>query len=86
VRLANDDFLLVLPECGLAEVETVLKRLGSLEMVCSGQKVNLVYTTGWVDYQPGDLASDLLKRATQLLHLYEKRRQVSQRRRTAGDL
>jgi diguanylate cyclase (GGDEF)-like protein len=71
VRLANDDFLLVLPECGLGEVKTVLNRLGSLEMVCSGRKVNLAYTTGWVDYQPGDLPSDLLKRATQLLHLYE---------------
>jgi diguanylate cyclase (GGDEF)-like protein len=71
VRLANDDFLLVLPECDLGEVKIVLNRLGSLEMVCSGRKVDLAYTTGWVDYQPGDLPSDLLKRATQLLHLYE---------------
>jgi diguanylate cyclase (GGDEF)-like protein len=71
VRLANEDFLLVLPECDLGEVKIVLNRLGSLEMVCSGQKVDLAYTTGWVDYQPGDLPSDLLKRATQLLHLYE---------------
>jgi diguanylate cyclase (GGDEF)-like protein len=70
-RLANDDFLLVLPECGFGEVKTVLNRLGSLEMVCSGRKVNLAYTTGWVDYQPGDLPLDLLKRATQLVHLYE---------------
>jgi diguanylate cyclase (GGDEF)-like protein len=70
-RLANDDFLLVLPECDLGEVKIVLNRLGSLEMVCSGRKVDLAYTTGWVDYQPGDLPSDLLKRATQLLHLYE---------------
>jgi diguanylate cyclase (GGDEF)-like protein len=71
VRMANDDFLLVLPECGLGEVKTVLNRLGSLEIACAGQKVNLAYTTGWVDYQPGDLPSDLLKRAMQLLHLYE---------------
>jgi diguanylate cyclase (GGDEF)-like protein len=71
VRLANEDFLLVLPECDLGEVKIVLNRLGSLEMVCSGRKVDLAYTTGWVDYQPGDLPSDLLKRATQLLHLYE---------------
>lgn len=71
VRLANDDFLLVLPECGLGEVNIVLNRLGSLEMVCSGRKVDLAYTTGWVGYQPGDLPSDLLERGTQLLHLYE---------------
>jgi len=70
-RLAGDDFLLVLPECNLGEVKAVLNRLGTLEMVCSGRKINLVYTTGWVDYQPGDLPADLLKRAAQLLHLYE---------------
>ena len=70
-RLAEDDFLLVLPECNLGEVKSVLNRLGALEMVCSGRKINLVYTTGWVDYQPGDLPGDLLKRAAQLLHLYE---------------
>jgi diguanylate cyclase (GGDEF)-like protein len=70
-RLADDDFLLVLPECNLGEVKSVLNRLGALEVVASGRTINLAYTTGWVDYQPGDLPSDLLKRAAQLLHLYE---------------
>jgi diguanylate cyclase (GGDEF)-like protein len=71
VRLASDDFLLLLPECGLGEVKLVLNRLGSLEMNCGGRKINLEYTTGWVDYQAGDLPGDLLKRAAQILHLYE---------------
>jgi len=70
-RLASDDFLLVLPECNLGEVKTVLNRLGAIEVVCSGHRVNLAYTTGYVDYQPGDFPSDMLKRAQQLLHLYE---------------
>ena len=70
-RLASDDFLLVLPECNLGEVQAVLSRIGALEVASSGRKVNLAYTTGWVDYQPGDLPADLLKRAAQLLHLYE---------------
>ena len=70
-RLASDDFLLVLPECNLGEVQAVLNRIGALEVTSSGRKVNLAYTTGWVDYQPGDLPADLLKRAAQLLHLYE---------------
>jgi diguanylate cyclase (GGDEF)-like protein len=70
-RLASDDFLLVLPECNLGEVKTVLNRLGAIEVVCSGRRINLAYTTGFVDYQPGDLPADLLKRAAQLLHLYE---------------
>ena len=71
VRLTNDDFLLVLPECSLGEVQKVLNRLGSLVVDCSGRKVALSCTTGWVDYQAGDLPSDLLKRASQILHLYE---------------
>ena len=70
-RLANDDFLLVLPECNLGEVQVVLNRIGVLEVTCGGRKVNIAYTTGWVDYQAGDLPADLLKRAAQLLHLYE---------------
>ncbi len=71
VRLADDDFLLVLPECNVGEVQAVLNRLGVLEMVCGGRRINLAYTTGWVDYQAGDMPSDLIKRAAQLLHLYE---------------
>jgi diguanylate cyclase (GGDEF)-like protein len=71
VRLGNDDFLLVLPECSLGEVKLVLNRIGAVEVNASGSKIPLEYTTGWVDYQAGDLPGDLLKRATQLLHLYD---------------
>jgi diguanylate cyclase (GGDEF)-like protein len=71
VRLANADFLLILPECTLGEVKPFLSRIGPLEMVSAGEKVAIGYSTGWVDYQPGELPSDLLKRATQILHLYE---------------
>jgi diguanylate cyclase (GGDEF)-like protein len=77
VRWADDDFLLVLPECGLNEVKVVLNRLGALEMNCAGRTVNLSYTTGWVDYQPGDLPGDLLKRAAEILHLYESAAKAS---------
>jgi len=70
VRLANDDFVLVLPKCNVGEVTQVLNRMGHMELECAGKKISLAYTTGWVDYQPGDMPSDLLKRASQLLHLY----------------
>ena len=70
VRLANDDFVLVLPKCNVGEVALVLNRMGSMDLECAGKRISLAYTTGWVDYQPGDMPSDLLKRASQLLHLY----------------
>jgi diguanylate cyclase (GGDEF)-like protein len=70
-RLSDDDFLLLLPECSVNEVKQVLNRLGAVEVSSSGQKALLNFTTGWVDYQPGDLPADLLKRAAELLHLYD---------------
>jgi diguanylate cyclase (GGDEF)-like protein len=71
VRLGSSDFLLILTECTLGEVKLILNRIGPLEIVSAGEKIALPYCTGWVDYQPGELPSDLLKRATQILHLYE---------------
>jgi diguanylate cyclase (GGDEF)-like protein len=71
VRLGSSDFLLILTECTLGEVKLILNRVGPLEIVSAGEKIALHYSTGWVDYQPGELPSDLLKRATQILHLYE---------------
>jgi diguanylate cyclase (GGDEF)-like protein len=70
-RWGDDDFLLLLPECGVNEVKQVLNRLGAVEVNSSGQKILLNLMTGWVDYQPGDLPADLLKRAAELLHLYD---------------
>ena len=70
-RISDDDFILLLPECGVTEVKQVLNRLGAVEISASGARVPLTYTTGWVDYQPGDLPVDLLKRAANLLHLYD---------------
>ncbi len=76
-RLNDDDFLLLLPECGANEVKQVLNRLGAIEVSSSGQRIPLNFTTGWVDYQPGDLPADLLKRAAELLHLYDTAAQDS---------
>jgi diguanylate cyclase (GGDEF)-like protein len=76
-RLNDDDFILLLPECGLNEVKQVLNRLGTVEVSASGERIPLNFTTGWVDYQAGDLPADLLKRAAQLLHLYDTAAQDS---------
>jgi len=76
-RIGDADFLLLLPECGVNEVKQVLNRLGTIEVSGSGQRVPLNFTTGWVDYQPGDLPADLLKRAAELLHLYDAAAQES---------
>jgi len=71
VRMSGGDFLLILTECALGEVKVILNRIGPLDIVSAGEKNTIPYATGWVDYQTGELPSDLLKRATQILHLYE---------------
>jgi diguanylate cyclase (GGDEF)-like protein len=71
VRMGGGDFVLVLTECTLGEVKVILNRVGPLEITASGEKSNIPYSTGWVDYQAGDLPSDLVKRAKQILHLYQ---------------
>lgn len=72
VRLGGDAFLLVLPECSLGDAKTVSDRLGNLEMKLAGQDVAVTYSIGWIDYQPGEVPSDLMKRAEEVLQLYRK--------------
>ncbi|HXJ15902.1 MAG TPA: GGDEF domain-containing protein [Candidatus Polarisedimenticolia bacterium] len=70
-RLASDGFLLVLSECSLNEAKIVLDRLGTLEMKCAGQDIALTYSIGWIDYKPGEVPADLIKRAESVLQLYK---------------
>lgn len=72
VRLQQDGFLLALPECSLINAKRVLDRLGDLDMEISGKDVTLTHSLGWIDYKPGEVPSDLIRRAEQVLHLYGK--------------
>lgn len=71
-RLGSDEFLLVLPECSLGDAKTAVDRLGTPSIKCSGQNVALTYSAGWIDYKRGEVPSDLLKRAQEILRLYKK--------------
>lgn len=70
VRLANNDFLLVLAECSARDARIVSDRIGTLEMKCAGQDVILTYSIGWIDYKPGESPSELIKRAENVLRVY----------------
>ena len=71
MRLASDDFLLVLPECSLRAAKIVSDRLGTLKTKCSGKEITLTYSIGWIDYKQGDSPSDLVNRAEKVLQLYK---------------
>ena len=77
VRLESDGFLLALPECSLIDAKRVLDRFGDLEMEVSGEDVLLTHSIAWINYKPGDVPSDLIGRAEQVLQLYKKASKAS---------
>ncbi len=40
-----------------------MDRLSPPELHCGGQKIPITCSGGWLDYQPGELPAELLKRA-----------------------
>ncbi|MDE3170457.1 MAG: GGDEF domain-containing protein [Acidobacteriota bacterium] len=72
MRVESDSFLIALPECSLNDAKHVLDRLGELDMEISGKDVSLTISVGWIDYKPGEVPSDLIRRANEVLHLYGK--------------
>ena len=77
VRLGSDDFLMVLPECGLRDAKIVSDRLGAVEIKLSGQSIAIPYSVGWIDYKLGEVPSDLFRRSQAVLQLYKKANQDS---------
>src|SRR6266705_668820 len=72
VRLGGDEFMVLLPECTLQQLELVLGRLGSLEVDWHGQKIPVTFSAGWKQYEMGDGPEQMLKRADEVL--YDRKR------------
>ncbi len=68
VRLGGDEFLVLLPECTLEQLQLVLERLGSLEVDWQGHKIPVTFSAGWRQYRLGDRPEELLARADQALY------------------
>jgi diguanylate cyclase (GGDEF)-like protein len=71
-RLGSNVFVVVLPECSVSEAKIVSERLDTSELECAGREFSLTYSVEWIDYKPGEVPSDLLKRATDVLKLYHE--------------
>ena len=68
VRLGGDEFLVLLPECTLEQLQLVLGRLGSLQVNWQGQKIPVSFSAGWKEYEMGDRPEELLASADQALY------------------
>ena len=68
VRLGGDEFLVLLPECTMEQLELVIGRLGVLEVDWQGQKIPVTFSSGWKQYQPGERPDEMLARADEILY------------------
>jgi diguanylate cyclase (GGDEF)-like protein len=68
VRLGGDEFLVILPECKVNQVQLVLNRLEHLGGDFDGQKISLEFAAGWTDYVPGETSQVMMARADALLY------------------
>jgi diguanylate cyclase (GGDEF)-like protein len=73
VRMGGDEFLVILPECTLGQLQSLLKRIGKVEVVNEGARIPVEYSHGSVGYEPGETPQRFLERADQLLYADKRR-------------
>jgi two-component system cell cycle response regulator len=68
VRWGGDEFMLLLVECNLQQLQHVLIRLQSFEVKTEKRSIPVSFAVGWREYQHGDKISDLLEEADRCLY------------------
>lgn len=68
IRVGGDEFLVILPECPLDKVQTILSRLDSIDLNLDGQKVRVSFSRGVAQYQINDTPETIIKRADERLY------------------
>lgn len=77
IRLGGDEFLLLLTECDISQVSTVLERLRGIEVQVGGTRIPVNFSSGSTEYQRGDTPEDLLRRADAALYREKEARKQS---------
>lgn len=67
-RMGGDEFLILLPECPGGHVETMLSRLGPVEVKFEGKRIAVQFSAGWIAYEQGQTPAQLLERVDQALY------------------
>jgi len=67
-RYGGDEFLAILPDCGIEQTHPILNRLNDLLVQTSDADICIRYSAGCTNYIPGESLHDLLKRADDKLY------------------
>jgi len=68
MRMGGDEFLVLLPECPVGQLQTVLARLCNLEVSVDSQRIPVSFSSGWKEYTPGEPTDDLLESVDRALY------------------
>src|SRR5262249_17062972 len=71
-RMGGDEFLILLPDCSISQVEILLARLRPMETQYDGNRIQIHFSAGWVGYEKGESPEQFLERADRTLYT-EKR-------------
>ncbi len=69
VRMGGDEFLAILPECPLEQVQVMIDRLRSIDVRHETLALSVGFAAGWVAYEPGESPEQFLERADRLLYV-----------------
>jgi len=72
VRLGGDEFLVLIPECTVDEVQHVLGRLRGMRIDLEGGMILPTFSAGWSVYSPGELPEELIGRADAALYVNKR--------------
>lgn len=68
-RMGGDEFMLLLTECDSSRVQSVLRRLKSIEVSLAGQRIPIGFSVGWKEYERDDSLQNLMIEADKALYL-----------------
>ena len=74
VRIGGDEFVVLLSECNLKQVQVILDRFSPLEIEVEGEKVSFAFSAGWTEYRTGETPEQLLQRADHALYSEKQNR------------
>ncbi len=73
VRMGGDEFLVILPECTIGQMQSLVSRIAKVEVIHEGARIPVEYSYGSVGYEPGETPQRFLERADQLLYADKRR-------------
>jgi diguanylate cyclase (GGDEF)-like protein len=71
-RMGGDEFLALLPDCTISQVQILMSRLRPMEIEWEGAKIPICFSAGCVGYERSETTEQFLERADRILYA-EKR-------------